>query len=167
MYSTVSDELPVPVVTTICFAPTVLEAKGRTGVTKVILVVVTLEGVTSTPSILTVVAVPVGSKFVPDTVTVVPPAAVPEVGEIELIEGGTDACEIETNPPEIKRAEIKKATVRKGLGLVRACLAKTIPLSQKTQQVVFPVNASLHVRLRRFRQNIGQAEGFRTLGPNP
>jgi hypothetical protein len=93
------------------------------------LVVVTLEGVTCTPSILTVVAVPVGSKFVPEIVTVVPPAAVPEVGEIELIEGGTDACEIETNPPEIKRAEIKKATARIGLGPLRACLAKTIPQS--------------------------------------
>jgi hypothetical protein len=129
VYSTVSDELPVPVVTTICFAPTVLEPKGRTGVTKVILVVVTLVGVTCTPSILTVVAVPVGSKFAPDSVTVVPPAAVPEVGEIELIEGATDACEIETNPPEKKRAEIKKATARRCLGLGWTCLAKAIPLS--------------------------------------
>jgi hypothetical protein len=127
--STVSVELPVPVVTTICFAPTVLEPRGLTGVTNVRLVDVMFEGVTSTPSILTVVAVPVGSKFDPDTVTVVPPAAVPEVGEIEVIEGGTDACEIETNPPDKRRAEIRKATARGYFGLERACFAKTIPLS--------------------------------------
>jgi hypothetical protein len=44
-----------------------------------------LEGVTETPSIVTVVDA--GSKSVPDTVTVVPPAAVPDVGSIELTVG--------------------------------------------------------------------------------
>jgi hypothetical protein len=76
---------PLAVLTTIGFAPTVLSARGLIGVTKVRLVVVTLEGVTETPSIVTVVDA--GSKSVPDTVTVVPPAAVPDVGSIELTVG--------------------------------------------------------------------------------
>jgi hypothetical protein len=86
---TASVELPVPVVTTTDLAPTVRSPTARTGVTKVKPVVVTLEGVTETPSIVTVVDA--GSKSVPDTVTVVPPAAVPDVGSIELTVGTTAA----------------------------------------------------------------------------
>lgn len=89
-------------VTTIGFAPTVLDISALTGVVNVRLVVVTLEGVTDTPSMVSEVLA--GSKSVPETVTVVPPAAVPEVGEIEVMEGKADAKETETSPKDIKAA---------------------------------------------------------------
>lgn len=135
MKETDSVELPEPVETTIGFAPTVLDANARTGVTNVRLVAVTLVGVTSTPSILTVVAVPVGSKFDPDTVTVVPPAAVPEVGEIELIDGAAEANEMELSPLEISIELRRKEITTDRLEEVRTYLAKLFtPQSQENPE---------------------------------
>lgn len=107
MNVTDSVELPRSVVTTTAFAPTPLSSKSRTGVTKLKLVELTLVGMTETPSIVTVVEA--GSKSVPETVTVVPPAAVPDVGEIEVTVGTAEACDADTSPKEIRVALIVNA----------------------------------------------------------
>jgi hypothetical protein len=71
-------------------------------VTKVKLVEVTELVATDIPSIVTDVLA--GSKLVPDTVTVVPPAAAPEVGEMELMVGRADAKVTDESPAAISSA---------------------------------------------------------------